>query len=70
MNETLAYTDTPVDYAADASMIGRIDLEVGEGDDIADVGITDGTSTISLRLNRDEIVALISSLAGALAALS
>lgn len=66
----MRYTDTPVDYAPNPSIVGRIDIEVDDDETNADLIVSDVGGTVNLRLSRNELAALIASAAQALAALS
>lgn len=62
--------ETPVDYTTDEGLRGAVSIQVDDGEDCADLNALDGKSEVSLRLDRDELAALISSAARALALLS
>lgn len=61
--------ETPIDYT-DEDLRGLVKIQVDDGEDCADLNIFDGKAEVSLRLDRDELAALISTAARALALLS
>lgn len=64
------YSDTPVDYTTPTGQYGQVDIEVEDGETVADMIVCDNSGSVSLRLSRKELAALIASAAQALGALS
>lgn len=62
--------ETPVDYGFDNGDPARVRMTVEDGDDCAGMGVANSEAAVNLRLDRDELVALIAAAAKALSLLS